>query len=107
MDLKIKRVACFVAVMIGLVMPVSTQASEEKPVSLEAIMEELANLRSLVEAQQRQIDSLQALVEPQASGRTEVAAVQQTQPANVATPTPQELSKRVDTLSSYLGGFKL
>ena len=48
--------------ILALIAPSALQAREEKPVSMEAIMEELANLRILVEAQQRQIEALRAAV---------------------------------------------
>ena len=47
-------------IVLTLSMPALVHAREEKPVSMEAIMEEIATLRSLVESQQRQIEELRA-----------------------------------------------
>ena len=109
MHLKMKIAAGLAAVGLILTLARVVHAHEERPVSLEAIMEELALLRNLVETQQRQIESLQALVQP--TGVPSADAVPQAanppKPANVATPTPEELAKRVDTLATNLAGFKL
>jgi hypothetical protein len=78
------------------------EAREEKPLSMEAIMEEIATLRTLVEAQQRQIEQLQAAV-PGAIAKTD-AYVPQPQAAPAQT---SDLEKKLDTVSSLIGGFKI
>ena len=50
--------------VFALVLPNRSQASEEKPASLEAILEELSALRAIVESQQRQIEELRASAQP-------------------------------------------
>ena len=52
------------AVLFVLIIPVLAHSHEERPVSMEAILEELASLRSIVEAQQKQIEELRAAVQP-------------------------------------------
>src|SRR6185369_17428239 len=54
-----KKCLLFAATIVALLLPGMTWASEEKTVSLEAVMEELDSLKSLVIRQQRQIDELQ------------------------------------------------
>src|SRR5438132_11804684 len=54
------KTCLMIVVVVALLMPSVTQASEEKPISMEAIMEEIAALRTLVAEQQRQIHELQA-----------------------------------------------
>src|SRR5438876_10558043 len=85
--------------LVALAAPITMYAHEEKTVSMEAIMEELATLRTLVEAQQRQIEQLQAAVTPGLAA----APVAQAQPANAQAG---DLEKKVDTLSTNLAGFK-
>jgi hypothetical protein len=85
------------------VAPCVLQAREERTVSLEAILEEVTALRNLVENQQRQIEELRAAI----------------QPPSVAQPVPtstlvqretaqpiEDLTKKVETLSTNLNGFK-
>ena len=78
----------------ALVAPTPIHAREEKAISMEAIMEELAALRTLVEAQQKQIEQLQAArpVPVQAPAAAQAVAV--------------DLEKKVDAISTNLGGFK-
>jgi len=97
--------AVLVLTVLSLMTPQAVLATEEKPVSLEAIMEELSTLRSLVEAQQRQIEQLQAAVHPSVPPAMTLPANTNayTQAQN---PPQDELSKRVETLSTNLGGFK-
>src|SRR5262245_46473575 len=64
MGLKTRGWGLLAAVLLVLNIPVLTEAHEERPVSMEAILEELASLRSIVEAQQKQIEQLQAAVRP-------------------------------------------
>jgi len=93
--------------------PRTTLAREEKTLSMEAILEELSTLRNLVEAQQRQIEQLQAAVRPSVPAESKLPANvnASSQPQNVSSqpqnPPQEELVKRVETLSSNLGGFKL
>jgi hypothetical protein len=104
MDLRTGSWALLAVTILALAIPGAVQAREEKPVSMEAVMEELAALRGLVEAQQRQIEELRAAVQPTAA----------TAPATVRTlvqsqtpPTVEDVAKRVDTLSTNIAGFKL
>jgi Putative porin len=102
MKLKMGTWAVLVSALLGLAAPQPVVAREEKPISMEAIMEELANLRSLVEAQQRQIEQLQAAVQPSVS-----AATVQAKPAVEPLASAQEeLVTKVETLSNSLNGFK-
>src|SRR5258706_15755071 len=98
--MNLRTMACKLSVVaiLFLLGPAAVQAREEKAVSTEAILEELANLRNLVETQQRQIDELRAVVQPSSI----------TAPVQRETAAPAEdLTKKVETLSSNLGGFKL
>jgi Putative porin len=104
---KLKTGVCAVLTLTSLVQaPQAALAREEKTVSMEAVLEELATLRSLVEAQQRQIERLQAALPP-------AVASPPTPPTNSVgyaqsqTQPQEELVKRVETLSTNLGGFKL
>jgi len=100
MGLMTRSSQLLVVTILTLTITSVLEAREEKPVSMEAIMEELSALRNLVEAQQRQIEELRAAVEP----GTLVKSVASAQPQNPA--IVEELAKRVDTLSTNLGGFK-
>ncbi len=102
MKLKRGTWAVLVSALLGLPAPQPVMAREEKPISMEAIMEELANLRSLVEAQQRQIDHLQAAAQPPV-----LAATVQAEPAVEPLVSAREgLVKKVETVSNGLNGFK-
>src|SRR6185295_3626850 len=90
-----------ITLLVALLTPATVHAREEKSVSMEAIMEEIVALRSLVESQQRQIDQLQTALRPPSP---QASQAPQATPANVQAG---ELEKRVDTLSTNLGGFKL
>ena len=97
--------AVSVLAVSALVMPAAIEAREEKPVSMEAIMEEIATLRTLIEVQQRQIEELQnRTVTETAAAVTPGLPKAQTPPANAQAT---DLEKRVDTLSTGLAGFKL
>ena len=48
-----------VVVAFALLVPGPVEATEEKPVSMEAVMEEISALRTLIAEQQRQIERLQ------------------------------------------------
>jgi hypothetical protein len=109
------RTWAFLLICAVSLTPGAVQASEEKPVSMEAIMEELTALRSLVEGQQRQIAELQNSLQrsnTQPEAVTETAAAEtpvvepgrlQPQPSTVQTT---DLEKKVDTLANNLGGFR-
>ena len=102
MKLKMGTWAVLVSALLGVAAPQPVVAREEKPISMEAIMEELANLRSLVEAQQRQIEQLQAAVQPPVSADM----VQAKSAVEPLAPAQEELVKKVETLSNNLNGFK-
>ncbi len=104
MKLKTGICALLTFTLLVFTSPRGLEAREEKSASLEAIMEELATLRNLVEAQQRQIEQLRAAVQPAAPVSVVPAAVQA---QSVAAPAQEDLARRVDTLSTNLGGFKL
>jgi hypothetical protein len=87
--------------LFASVLPGTLVAREEKPASLEAVLEELAALRALVEDQQRQIQELRASVQPPSAAPVRSTLIAQTPPST------EELTKRVDTLSTNLAGFKL
>jgi Putative porin len=104
-NLKTGICAILTITLLGLTSQTAV-AREEKTASMEAILEELASLRSLVEAQQRQIEQLQAAVQPS------LPAVAPPQPnanayAQSQTLSQEELAKRVETLSTNLAGFQL
>jgi hypothetical protein len=104
MNLSSRIRGLIVLIIFALVLPHTSQASEEKPASLEAILEELAALRTIVESQQRQIEELRASAQPVLVPPTAEPVRPRT---IVQTQTPgEELTKRVDTLSTNLGGFK-
>jgi hypothetical protein len=113
MDLKIGMRKFLVIAILVVAAPHAALAREEKPASMEAIIEELSALRSLVESQQRQIEELRAAVQPSASSTsgspntTETSAPVRAAELVQAAPVVQEdLVKRVDTLAANLGGFK-
>ncbi len=93
MNLKTGNGALLAFTLLTLSWPRVIEAREEKSISMEAIMEELAALRSLVETQQQQIEELRAALEP-------------AKPVVVAAPLQEDLTKRVDTVSNNLAGFK-
>lgn len=105
MGLKTRTLALVMITALALAAPSAIQAREEKSVSMEAIMEEIATLRTLVEAQQRQIEQLQAAVRSATPATPIVETFKpQAQPANAQA---SDLEKKVDTLSNLIGGFKL
>ena len=113
MDLKIGMRKFLVIAILAVAAPHAAVAREEKPASLEAIIEELSALRSLVESQQRQIQELRAAAQPSASSTSSSSATAETSaPVRAAAlvqaaPVAQEdLVKKVDTLAVNLGGFK-
>src|SRR5262245_46781805 len=103
MKLKTGTWAVLASIVFALAAPQMVVARGEKPITLEAIMEELANLRSLVEAQQRQIEQLQASVQPPAPPVTAQAKADAAEPL---TRPQEDLVKPVETLSNNLNGFK-
>jgi hypothetical protein len=96
-------------ILFVFIPPRSLEAREDKSLTIEAVLEELATLRNLIEEQQRQIEELRAAVNPTVvqPSAVPVAVAPYVQAQTPATPTPEELAKRVDTLSTNLGGFKL
>jgi hypothetical protein len=104
MNLKTRTQAVLLVPLI-LLTPLILHGREEKTVSLDAIIEELANLRSLVEAQQRQIEKLQAAVQPSNSATTPPVAA--AEPAAYQAQSAEDLAKRIEAVSNNLGGFKL
>src|SRR6476619_198766 len=98
MTLKTGICALLTIILFVFTSPRGLEAREEKSLTIEAIMEELATLRNLVEAQQRQIEQLRAAVQPVATPVTVTPYVQAQTPA----PTQEELAKKVDTLSTNL-----
>src|SRR5438876_820828 len=107
MQFKTGTAALVLATFLALVVPGPLLAREGKPVSMEAIMEELANLRILVEAQQRQIEALRAAVHVKGGAAPEPERQVQGQAQAPAASASEDLVKRVDALSTNLGGFKL
>ncbi|PYS43427.1 MAG: hypothetical protein DMG14_00970 [Acidobacteria bacterium] len=107
MQFKTGTAALVLATFLALVVPGPLLAREGKPVSMEAIMEELANLRILVEAQQRQIEALRAAVHVKGGAAPEPERQVQGQAQAPAASATEDLVKRVDALSTNLGGFKL
>jgi hypothetical protein len=107
MAFKIRSGVLPAVISLVLVAPSAVQAREEKPVTMEAILEELAALRNMVEAQQRQIEDLRAAVQPSAATAATAPANTSAYVQTPATPPAQnDLAKKVDTLSNNLGGFK-
>ena len=111
-SVKARGWALLLITVLALVAPAAMQAREEKPVSMEAIMEEIAALRGLVEAQQRQIQGLQnALPQRPVSSESAVVQTAAAEPVKLQAPPAntqvEDLSKRVDTISNNLGGFRL
>src|SRR5256885_14122445 len=98
--MNLRTMACKLSVVaiLFLLGPAAVQAGEEKAVFMEAILEELANLRNLVETQQRQIDELRAAVQ--------LPSITPPVHRETAAP-PEDFTKKNETLSSNLGGFKL
>src|SRR5881296_4701901 len=112
--LRMKTCLWLVAAFAVLV-PSSMQASEEKPISMEAIMEEISALRTLIAEQQQQIEQLHNALKNAAVPATTPAPVEDLPAAGgVTTVQPQastaqaeDVSKKLDTLANSLGGFKL
>src|SRR5207249_3492706 len=109
------KTCLLIAVGLTLLIPSAIQASEEKPISMEAIMEAISALRSLVAEQQRQIEQLHDALNT-AAIPTPAADPPEPEPAagTVMTIQPQvtaaqleDVSKKVDTVATGLGGFKL
>src|SRR5437868_6646290 len=89
---------------VALVAPTVAHAREEKPISMEAIMEELASLRTLVETQQKQIEQLQAAAPTAAA--TAPRAVEPAASAPAAQAVATDIEKKIDTVTANLNGFK-
>src|SRR2546428_14118845 len=108
MGLKTRTWALLVITLLEFAAPGAILAREEKPVSMEAIMEEIATVRTLVEAQQRQIEQVQAAVQPLAPAGPAAAVIETFKPqAPAANAQASDLEKKVDTIAGNLGGFKL
>src|SRR5437870_2153714 len=112
--LRMKTCLWLVAAFAVLV-PSSMQASEEKPISMEAIMEEISLLRTLIAEQQQQIEQLRNALKTAAAPATAPAPVEDPPGAGGVTAVPpqastaqaEDVSKKLDTLANSLGGFKL
>jgi hypothetical protein len=100
MGLTMKTRVVAILTVFALARPFEIRAHEEKAVSIEAVLEELAALRNLVERQQRQLEELRAAIQPAVSP---IQAQTPPQPP----PSTEELAKRVETVSANLGGFRL
>src|SRR4051794_6745950 len=83
------RTLALTAVLVSTVCPRVLQA-QEKPVSMEAIMEEISTLKALVEAQQKKIDELSLRIQPTAVEPTAT-------PVNLAAPTAPVAQAAADT----------
>ena len=73
MALRTRIVLLPIMIVSAVFAPLTVQAREEKPVSMEAVMEELSALRALVEAQQKKIDELAAAIQPARTAPTATA----------------------------------
>src|SRR5438093_10046543 len=101
-------------VAFALLLPSTMQASEEKPASMEAIMEEISALRALITEQQRQIEQLQnalniAGAPADAAAPAEIQPAKQAaaiQPAQPQAPAAQgeDVSKRLEAVAGGLAG---
>ncbi len=99
----------------AVLVPSSMQASEEKPISMEAIMEEISLLRTLIAEQQQQIEQLHNALKTAAAPATAPAPVEDPPGAGgvtavrpqASTAQAEDVSKKLDTLANSLGGFKL
>src|SRR5438094_8545645 len=100
-------------VAFALLLPSTMQASEEKPISMEAIMEEISALRTLIAEQQQQIEQLHNALKNAAVPATTPAPVEDLPAAGgVTTVQPQastaqaeDVSKTLDTLANRLRAF--
>ena len=94
-------------VIFALLLPSTMQASEERPASMEAIMEEISALRALITEQQRQIEQLQNALNI-AGAPADAAAPAAIQPAQPQAPAAQgeDVSKRLEAVAGGLAGFK-
>jgi len=72
MALRTRIVLLPIMIVSAVFAPLTVQAREEKPVSMEAVMEELSTLRALVEAQQKKIDELTAAIQPARTATAEL-----------------------------------
>src|SRR5947199_10242170 len=92
-------------VAFALLLPSTMQASEEKPASMEAIIEEISALRALISEQQRQIEQLQNALNI-AGAPADPAAPAEIQPAQAPAAQGEDVSKRLDAVAGGLAGFK-
>src|SRR2546426_452842 len=91
--------------LVVALVPSAIEASEEKPVSMEVVMEEISALRTLIAEQQRQIERLQNALKTAAvptpapfpvEGETTGGAVTAVQP-QATTAQLEDVSKKLDT----------
>jgi len=109
------KTCLLIAVALTLLVPNAIEASEEKPISMEAIMEEISALRSLIGEQQRQIEQLHNALKtaaipasaPDPPEREAAAGPVMAVQAQVSTAELEDVSKKIDTVANSLGGFKL
>src|SRR5438094_601022 len=109
------KTCLWLVVAFAVLVPSSMQASEEKPISMEAIMEEISLLRTLIAEQQQQIEQLHNALKTAAAPATAPAPVEDPPGAGgvmavrpqASTAQAEDVSKKLDTLANSLGGFKL
>src|SRR2546428_6355232 len=109
------KTCLWLMVAFAVLVPSSMQASEEKPISMEAIMEEISLLRTLIAEQQQQIEQLHNALKTAAAPATAPAPVEDPPGAGgvtavrpqASTAQAEDVSKKLDTLANSLGGFKL
>src|SRR5438093_12402307 len=107
------KTCLWLVVAFAVLVPSSMQASEEKPISMEAIMEEISLLRTLIAEQQQQIEQLHNALKTAAAPATApvedppgAGGVTAVRP-QASTAQAEDVSKKLDTLANSLGGFKL
>jgi len=92
-----------VVVAFALLVPGPVEATEEKPVSMEAVMEEISALRTLIAEQQRQIERLQNALNIPAVVPAVGSPVAQ---AQTPVPSAEDVSKQLESVAGGLAGFK-
>ncbi len=78
------RTLALIAILLSTVFPQVLRA-EQKPVSLESIMEEISTLKAIVGAQQKKIEELSSRIQP---ATTEPTAAPAAAPVNLAASVP-------------------
>src|SRR2546429_9893378 len=99
----LKKTSLLVVVAFALLVPGPVEATEEKPVSMEAVMEEISALRTLIAEQQRQIERLQNALNIPAVVPAVGSPVAQ---AQTPVPSAEDVSKRLESVAGGLAGFK-